>query len=379
LRAKITKNNWYACIAVNYFLSPAKRTNFSILSEMHVNAKILILSLCMPLLSWAQHDAPAFGVTDKIAGLNLVAQNQLMDSTQIEPIYAMHANWTAVIPYAFVRDLHKPEVLFNTQFQWVGERVEGVTESVRLLHQRGIQVMLKPQIWVGHGDFTGHIEMYSNEDWLLFEEGYRSYVLCYAKLAEEEGVEMLCLGTELGIFVSQRPAFWRRLIEEVRSVYSGKLTYAENWDSYAKVPFWDLLDYIGVDAYFPLAKGKNPKLKVLKQGWEPIRDALTELAEHAGRPILFTEYGYRSTARCAEEPWNYRENDELSEKAQCHALQSLYESLWHDPHFAGGFLWKWYPNAPTHDHRDHYAIQGKLAEALVREFYARDQKQASEK
>jgi homoserine trans-succinylase len=32
-----------------------------------------------------------------------------------------------------------------------------------------------------------------------------------------------------------------------------KLTYAANWDDFDKVPFWNELDYIGIDAYFPLS------------------------------------------------------------------------------------------------------------------------------
>jgi hypothetical protein len=66
------------------------------------------------------------------------------------------------------------------------------------------------------------------------------------------------------------------LIKKVRAVYSGKLTYAENWDCIDKVLFWDQLDYIGVDAYFPISKKKKQKMKEIRAGWKkrtPILDS----------------------------------------------------------------------------------------------------------
>lgn len=341
------------------------------MTRIHVLRQFLCSSLLfLALTASAQTDHDSLAMASKIAGLNLVSMDRLMKESEMEPITDLYANWSAIIPYAFVRDLHQPELMFDTKFQWIGERIEGVAHSVQMLHSNGIRVMFKPQIWVGHGDFTGHIEMYSEEDWLAFEAGYRDYILSYAKLAEEEGVEMYCIGTELAIFVANRPAFWHQLIKDVRAVYSGKITYAENWDSYGNVPFWEELDYIGIDAYFPLAQGKNPKIKSLKTGWTQIREDLAELTSHTGRQAIFTEYGYRSTARCAEEPWNYRTNDQLSEKAQYHALQSLYETIWLDPWFGGGFLWKWYPDHEGRSHgTDHYTVQHKKAEHLVRGEY----------
>ena len=45
---------------------------------------------------------------------------------------------------------------------------------------------------------------------------------------------------------------WRLIIATVRRYFEGTLTYAANWTDYEKVPFWDALDVIGIQAYFPL-------------------------------------------------------------------------------------------------------------------------------
>ena len=41
----------------------------------------------------------------------------------------------------------------------------------------------------------------------------------------------------------------------------GKLTYAENWDQYHKIPFWGKLDYVGIDVYFSLNQESIPLWK----------------------------------------------------------------------------------------------------------------------
>jgi hypothetical protein len=60
-------------------------------------------------------------------------------------------------------------------------------------------------------------------------------------------MELFCFGTELGNAIAKRPQYWSQLIVKIRK-YTGKLTYAANWDDFDKVPFWKELDYIGIDA-----------------------------------------------------------------------------------------------------------------------------------
>lgn len=51
----------------------------------------------------------------------------------------------------------------------------------------------------------------------------------------------------------------RRLIRQIRRVYHGPLTYAANWSGeYKQIRFWDALDYVGIQAYFPLRHGRQP-------------------------------------------------------------------------------------------------------------------------
>ena len=118
--------------------------------------------------------------------------------------------------------------------------------------------MVKPQIWISNGAFTGNMSMPTKEDWEKFESSYEEFILLFAQMAEETQSDIFCIGTELKTFINERPEFWVNLIRKVKKVYHGNLTYAANWDEYAKTPFWSQLDYIGVNAYFPLCEKENP-------------------------------------------------------------------------------------------------------------------------
>ena len=105
--------------------------------------------------------------------------------------------------------------------------------------------MLKPQIWVSHGEFTGYIEMNNETDWSALEKSYSNFILDFAKHAETLKIEIFCIGTELEKFIENRPEYWKNLIKKIKNVYKGKLTYAANWDEFKRTPFWNEIDYKG--------------------------------------------------------------------------------------------------------------------------------------
>ena len=229
--------------------------------------------------------------------------------------------------------------------------------------------MIKPHTWVGRGGYTGDFELKNESDWKKFEQQYSKYVLEFAKVADSTHAEIYCIATEFKKFVEKRPDFWKNLIVEVRKVYKGKLTYAANWDDYDKFPFWNKLDFIGIDAYFPLTKAITPALIGLQAAWTPHIAKMEALNKQVGKPIIFTEYGYRNTDSCTVEPW--KENiTVINNQAQANAYEALYQTIAKKPWFAGGFVWKWYAddyyrNAISPD----YTPQLKPAEVVIAKWY----------
>ena len=100
----------------------------------------------------------------------------------------------------------------------------------------------------------------TNIEWDTWFESYRKNMILYAQLAEQNNVELLCIGTELRTSIKHQPLAWQDLIKDIKKVYFGKLTYAANWDDdIGSYTFWEALDYVGVQAYFPLTKDLKPK------------------------------------------------------------------------------------------------------------------------
>lgn len=299
----------------------------------------------------------------------MVAPVKPVDSTVLLPIIKLHANSVAIMPYAFCSP-DNPEVKYNRNKQWWGENDEGVTASIKMAHDKGLTVMLKPHLWIARGMYTGNFTLSTEKDWQLWENSYQNYALHFAAMADSLKVDLFCIGTELGTAIKERPQFWTALIDTIRQVYGGKLTYAANWDDYRGFPFWQKLDYIGVDAYFPLVTDKTPSVNLLKKAWVKHVAALQKLSEKNNRPVIFTEYGYRNVDNNSAEPWKELEGDK-NDEAQANAYEALYQSFAGKSWFMGGYVWKWYVDTGRHHRREiDYTPQGKAAEKVIEDWYS---------
>ncbi|NAS12785.1 glycoside hydrolase family 113 [Poritiphilus flavus] len=312
-------------------------------------------------------------VMEKINGVSFVASRNKALQTHVDEVMRINANHAAVMPFGFIRDIHSPEIIFDTDRQWFGETKQGAKQYIEMLHKNNIEVMLKPQIWIWRGEFTGTLIMKSEEDWKTLEESYDKFMLTYARVAQETNVAVLCIGTELEKFVINRPEYWKGLINKIRAIYKGKLTYAANWDEYKRTPFWEALDYIGIDAYFPLSESKTPSVEELKAGWKPWKEKIALLAKKVGKPVLFTEFGYRSMDYTAKKPWLVDENEErVNLNAQANAKRAIFEEFWKEDWFAGGYVWKWFIDhkrvGGAQDNR--FTPQNKPAQEIIKKYYS---------
>lgn len=350
------------------------------LPKTHLRFSHLLLLLLLFSASAAQWGCASQGasqaevsvaVADKIKGVSFVAPPKKIDQGAIRPVAEVRANYMSVIPYSFC-PVDSPALLYNAQFQWWGERTVGVIRTIELAHEQGIEVMLKPQIWLRHGTYTGTLEFENDEKWARWEKDFRSYILHFANIADSMNVPLFCIGTELKLSIAQRPQFWTKLIEEVREIYSGKITYAANWDDYKEVPFWSSLDYIGVDAYFPLSDDKKPKLDDISKEWEKWGRILEQVSRKHGKPILFTEAGYRSAQYGLKEPWVVSRKAPLDLETQRLGYEALFNTVWKEDWMAGMFLWKWFSNDEGINQKDNdFSPQNKPAEELIREHYSK--------
>lgn len=320
------------------------------------------------LLAPSINSDPPIQTSSIIQGISLVAPPRPIKIHALQELRELGATHVAIIPYGFSRP-DEAKLWFNLPQQWWGERLEGARACIRMAHEAGLQVMLKPQVYVP-GSWIGELNFTSNKEWEQWENHYREYIMACATLASEEDIGLFCIGTEARTSIDKRPSFWEKLIAEVRGEYCGQLTYSANWDNYHRIPFWEKLDYIGVSSYFPLSDVSTPKVHVLKKAWKKQVEELRTISKEHGRPVLFTEYGYLSVDGAVGKTWELEKKVhslKINEEAQANALKALYDVFYEERFWAGGFLWKWFPEGMGHEgyFEKDYTPQGKEAQSII--------------
>ena len=332
-------------------------------------------------MSWVKHLFFVFSFVlcscsaqdKKINGVSFVASPDAVDQSHIKPVVALNANYATVMPFGFIKNLQHPEIIHNTDRQWFGETRRGAKQYIEELQKEQIKIMIKPQIWVWRGEFTGAITMDSEENWEKLENSYTSFILEYAKLAQETRAEIFCIGTELENFIKFRPKYWFKVIKDIRKVYNGKLTYASNWNEFQKTPFWGELDYIGIDAYFPLSDKRTPSVEDCIKGWQKHKAEILQISKANHKPVMFAEFGYRSVDYTGKAPWQYNRNSgAVNLQAQINATQALFETFWKEDWFAGGFIWKWFTKHDKVGGKENnmFTPQNKPVESVIKSHYA---------
>ncbi|HHG85908.1 MAG TPA: hypothetical protein ENJ82_14265 [Bacteroidetes bacterium] len=337
-----------------------------------------IFSGCAPDMDGPMANTIASGtvnVTEKVNGVAFVSPSNPIGDAEIGYISNSNAGWIQLIPYAFSRT-GEPQVHYNWSSQWWGETVEGTRAMIRSAHNQGLKVLIKPHIWVLGQGWAGDYTLTNEADWEIWEAEYQAYIMIFAQLAAEENVEMIAVGTELKKIVQNRADYFGRLADSVRVKFDGAVTYAANWDNYEQVQFWDKMDYIGVDAYFPLVEADTPEVDDLITAWKSHKAMLRNYSKRYQLPVLFLEWGYLSVNNCGWRNWELEanlQNQPLNMQAQTNCFAAIFQTFWEENWFAGGFVWQWYanhPNAGGINNREH-TPQNKPAFSILSDWYGR--------
>jgi hypothetical protein len=284
-------------------------------------------------------------------------------------IASTRANWAGVLVtwYMETRDsVEIAPVLLKTPED------APLVEAIRELHGLGLKVMLKPHVDVLDGTWRGAIDPSDEAAWF---SSYAAFITRYARLAEASGVDMLCVGTELATLSDARHAVaWAELIAGVRSVYKGPLTYAANavsaGDEFTSVAFWDRLDVAGLDAYTPLTDSDRPGVGDLVRGWSRNRNgedmvaAFRNWQRSHGKPVIFTELGYRSADGTNRAPWDFERPAAYDAGEQADCYEAAFRVWSQQPWMRGIFWWSW-PVPPPGPADTDYSPRNKPAEPIL--------------
>lgn len=245
-------------------------------------------------------------------------------------------------------------------------------EAVRRMRAAGVRMLWKPHLgYWGSFDWRGSIEFGEDEAaWQRFFGGYRDFIVDQAKFAERHQIGLFSIGIEYERTV-HREADWRAVIAAVRAHYSGRITYAANWDGLERVPFWDALDVIGVHAYFPLSHEQMPGRDVLIAGWAPHLADLGAMARRLDKPVVFAEIGYNRAADAASRPWQHGTDDSAENRQLRRLLMEVaLERIEQEQYILGMFWWKWMPGGRSG--RDFSLKEAEARQALNR-FWVRSE------
>ncbi|MEO3944331.1 1,4-beta-xylanase [Gorillibacterium sp. CAU 1737] len=239
-----------------------------------------------------------------------------------------------------------------------------VKNAIRKAKELGLQVCLKPVVNVRNGTWRAHIRFFDRDvpcepKWSDWFQSYTRFIVHHARIAEETGCELFCIGCEM-VSTDHREAEWRQLIAEVRKVYSGPITY--NCDKYQEdhVSWWDAVDVISSSGYYPV------------DAWEENLDRIEAVVQAHGKPFFFIEAGCMSQEGSEFLPNDWSLKGTPSQEAQDAFYRAMFTACDKRPWVEGFMLWDWpalLPSAEAAPHTGGYYVYGKKAEETIQTYY----------
>lgn len=235
---------------------------------------------------------------------------------------------------------------------------------IEYIHSLGMRAAIKPTVNCKNGTWRAHINFFDKDvpcepKWSCWFRSYTEFQLHYAEIAEKTGCEMFIAGCEM-VMSERRSEQWRKLIADIKSVYSGPVSY--NTDKYQEdnIDWWDCVDVISSSGYYPI------------DNWEEQLDRIEAVVKKYNKPFFFAEAGCMSAKGSAAVPndWSIRGEVCLEEQAEWYRtmMSACAKRSW-----CGGMaFWSWTArlnNAAAYKHDGSYEIYGKPAADAVKEYY----------
>lgn len=274
----------------------------------------------------------------------------------------LSVNWTAIAFGALQDHPQATEIKFREEPTVTDEEVRS---AIRKAKELKLNVCLKPVVNCANGTWRAHINFFDADvpcepKWSDWFASYTAFILHYARIAEETGCEMFCVGCEM-VQTDRREKEWRQLIEDVRNVYSGIVTY--NCDKYQEnqVKWWDAVDVISSSGYYPI------------DAWEEQLNRIEKVVAKHNKPFFFMEAGCPSREGSQHLPNDWGLPGAPSEDVQRQYYEAMFASCDKRDWVGGFMLWDWparlYEESDAAANDD-YCMYGKQAEKTVRDYYS---------
>lgn len=271
------------------------------------------------------------------------------------------ADFITLVPNGLQETPQSEEISYITEANTTDKELIAM---IQCAHKIGLRVALKPTVNCKNGTWRAHINFFDKDvhcepKWSNWFAAYTDFQLHYAKIAEQTGCEMFLAGCEM-VMSERRETEWRKLIADIKAVYSGPVSY--NTDKYQEdnITWWDCVDVISSSGYYPL------------KDWEQELDRIEAVVKKFHKPFFFAECGCMSTEGSSKVPndWHIHGNVNLEEQADWYT--AMFEACKKRPWVEGFCIWDWawkqYPAAKAESHGG-YDIYEKPAQAIVKKYY----------
>jgi hypothetical protein len=292
----------------------------------------------------------------------------------LDELVRLGVNAISITPFGRIWSLHSTEILMDFEAPYADNRA-AVREMIEQAKARGLQVLVIPHLWVESGGWRGEIDPGSDERWAAYQASYRAFVLAWARDAERAGADALSIGVECKSWSGRFGEYWSALIAELRATFHGKLTYSANWDEAEDVGFWDQLDWIGVNAFYPLASRDDASDDEYRKGAGEALERLHELSRIVDKPVVLIEIGYTTRKNAAVQPWLWPDDMQdviVDEREQARALSALAGAAASREFIHGFYVWRYYANLDDVSQEAVWGFSphGKLAEPMLERIFA---------
>lgn len=323
--------------------------------------KLSCLLFCIfSVQNQVQADLNTKGVALPAWGADVLFQPET-DKTILE-LKDLGANFVNIGATWFSPNVNSNSIYENTLLYSANQ--DSIRYQLENIKDQGMDSGLQLFLDLEDGAWRGNVSPTNPGEWF---NGYEQFVTTMAGIAEDTGVKTLTIGTNL-YTMEGNDAEWRNVIDSVRSVYNGEITYSTNIDSVRNLTWLDKLDVITVDAYPNTYNDIS-----LEQRWQEYIDAVEVLSGEYGngQPVRI-DTGFRSVEGANEAPWDSWLDGDVNQELQTEAFEAILSAI-EKGKVDGVALWHSDPNPDANGPSNTgYTFQNKLAEEVVRDYFHGD-------
>ncbi len=263
----------------------------------------------------------------------------------LRALKALDLNTVSLMAMGRLRDA--TDIQVRTEWSLPGRATgEALSTTVNEAHALGLSVVLVAHLQVDDGTWRGELAPADADAWMA---SYTAYVEELAALAQRLCVQGVSVGLELKSLTASRAwdGRFRALIQRVRARFHGEVTYSANWDELEQVRFWDALDVVGVNGFWPLQEASGAGPQQLRAGARKVLGTLKRMKAQAGKGVLLMEFGFKAQTDSALRPWEWpraprgQTGAEAADgpRFQAEAYEALLCTLSGDAAFRGAVAW----------------------------------------